>query len=241
MNKKGKNIELRIYELLGIKTFKKLVFKFLYLHKIPIAYILGLSEEERQEFLSNKNSYYGLNKGHGVKDLENFKSQLLFNALIHITSFIVGLPSFIKIIMTLSSLTFTIPNIILIGFFFFVMPANIYCIMLQRYNHIRINQVLDKMESREQIKKNEENLKPTELEHSKTNKNLYKIIKKRLKRKTTAIENATCEDLKEYRDYISYIKDTTERNCLRKNNTFQQNQSNNNLLIPNNKVLTVKK
>lgn len=39
MNKKEKNIELKIYELLGVKTFRKLVFKLFYISIIPYTII----------------------------------------------------------------------------------------------------------------------------------------------------------------------------------------------------------
>lgn len=45
MNKKRENIELKIYEWLGIKTFRKIVFKLLYIGLIPFTF--RITKEER--------------------------------------------------------------------------------------------------------------------------------------------------------------------------------------------------
>ena len=61
MNKKGKNIELKIYEWLGIKTFRKIVFKFNYIILIPFTF--RMTKEERWNLIHNTPSNYTMKMG----------------------------------------------------------------------------------------------------------------------------------------------------------------------------------
>lgn len=204
MNKKGKKIELKIYELLGIKTFRKMLFKLLYFSIIPIT--REMTKEERYNYIYNTPSNYNMKKGHGIQDLRDFKRKLLFNVGIHIFALIMCIPGFLKIIGSTASLFTTIATL-------FLIPTNIYCIMLQRYNQIRINQVIKKGEPREEVKKRklkEELIK----EDSLLREHTYKVVNKRNKEKDIAfeqlLENATYEQLKQYRDQLSYFKEINQ-------------------------------
>ena len=213
MNKKRKNIELKIYELLGVKTFRKMAFKLRDTLFWPILKIARLSKEERHEVLYEQPSNYIMKKGHGIKDFKDFKKQLLFNAGIHIWALSVCMPNFLKVIGGTASLSTTIINLSCIA-------VNIYCIMLQRYNHIRINQVIKKMEPREEAKKGK--LKEELIrEDSLLNEHSYKVVNKRDKEKDITFEEllktATYAQLKEYREYLSYFKE--------KNQMLEQQQS----------------
>lgn len=85
--------------------------------------------------------------------------------------------------------------------------------MLQRYNQIRINQVIKKGEHLEKTKKNklkEELIK----EDSLLSKHIYKVVNKREEEKNITfeelLENATYEQLRQYRDYLSSFKKTDQ-------------------------------
>ena len=125
MNKKEKNIELKIYELLGVKTFRKLVFKLRYISIIP--FTRHMTREERHNIIYNTPSNYNMKKGHGIQDLRDFKKQLLINAGIHIFGLITCIPSFLNVIGGTATLFATIVTP-------FLASINTYCIMLQRYN-----------------------------------------------------------------------------------------------------------
>ena len=82
--------------------------------------------------------------------------------------------------------------------------------MLQRYNHIRINKVIKKMLSREETKKNKikEELKK---EDSLLNNYTYILVNKQDNEKNISfqefLDTATYDELIQYRDYLSYIKE----------------------------------
>ena len=204
MNKKEKNIELKIYELLGVKTFRKLVFKLFYISIMP--YTRHMTREERYNSIYNTPSNYNMKKGHGIQDLRDFKKQLLLNAVIHIFGLIACISSFLNVIGGSATLFTTITTL-------FLVTINTYCIMLQRYNQIRINQVIKKGERLEEGKKNklrEELIK----EDSLLRENIYKVVNKREEEKNITLEelleNATYEQLRQYRDYLSSFKKTNQ-------------------------------
>lgn len=204
MNKKEKNIELKIYELLGVKTFRKLVFKLCYISMIP--FTRHMTREERYNSIYNTPSNYNMKKGHGIQDLRDFKKQLLLNAGIHIFGLITCIPSFLNVIGGTATLFTTIATL-------FLVTINTYCITLQRYNQIRINQVIKKGEHLEEAKKNklkEELIK----EDSLLSKHIYKVVNKRGEEKNITfeelLENATYEQLRQYRNYLSSSKETVQ-------------------------------
>lgn len=201
MNKKEKNIELKIYELLGVKTFRNILFKLVYISVIPFTH--EMTKEERHKFIYNTPTNYTMKKGHGIQDLRDFKKQLLLNAGIHIFALISCIPNLLNVIGSTASLFTTVTTL-------FLVPLNIYCIMIQRYNHIRINQVIKKGELHEADKKSklkEELIK----EDSLLREHTYKVINKREKEKDVTfeklLETATYEQLKQYRDYLSHFKE----------------------------------
>lgn len=80
-----------------------------------------------------------MKKGNGLKDLKDFKKCLYFNSGIHICVLIICI-----INLFIRSFIIQIPFIIL----------NLYCLMLQRYNYIRINNIIKKYEDIENKKIN---------------------------------------------------------------------------------------
>lgn len=199
MNKRKNNIELKIYELLGIKKFRKMAFKLRDILSLP--FTIAMTKEERHKLLYEDPSNYIMKKGNGVKDLQDFKKQLLLNAGIHLWALSTCVPGFLKVIGGTVSLSTTI---IILS----CVVINIYCIMLQRYNHIRINRAIKKMLPHEEAKKNKikEELKK---EDSLLDNHTYTIVGKRDKEKSISfqdfLDTATYNELKQYRDYLSYI------------------------------------
>ena len=196
-----KNFEMKTYELLGIKYFKKIVLGIVYISIIPIT--RNLTKEERIKFMQNNKTNYSLGKGYDLQKLRTFKKSLLFNASIHIYSLI----SCIKFL----SNTFSI-------FAFIILILNIYCIMLQRYNHIRINNVLKKYEPIEHKKKKDLKQELTKKD-SLLKEHTYKIIKNNIEKEITInqfIEKLTLQELRRLKIYldesISYNKDNNSEN-----------------------------
>lgn len=81
MNKRRKNIELKIYELLGVKVFKKIT---LVLYKVIGFYSTIFMSKEKQNKYYSSPSNYNIARGHGLQDLRDFKKMLLLNTSIHI-------------------------------------------------------------------------------------------------------------------------------------------------------------
>lgn len=198
--KKNKGIEMKFYELLGIKAFKKMAFVIRDIATLPLT--SKMSKEERKKSLYNTASNYNIGKAKSLEDIKKFKKQLFKNAGIHIFALLICLPGFIKIIIGTASLFTTIMVLS-------VMVMNIYCIMLQRYNCIRINQLIEKMTPRYEKQKDAIKEKLIEkdsllLEHS------YKIIDKKEKETSINFEdliaNASIEELKQYRNYLEYLQ-----------------------------------
>lgn len=209
--KKNKNIEMRIYELLGVKVFRKMVFGF----RDILAFLLTIrmSKEERYNFLYNRASNYNLGKVKSLEDVKKFKKQLFINSGIHVWALSVCLPNFLKVIGGTASLSTAIINLTCIG-------INLYCIMLQRYNGIRINQLIEKMTPRYERQKDamKEELRKDDsllLEHT------YKIVDKKERETSITFEdliaNANIEQLKQYLEYLAHfqsINQSTQENDI---------------------------
>ncbi len=198
--KKNKNIEMKFYELLGIKVFRKMAFFIRDIVTLPQTY--KMSKEKRKKTLYNTASNYNIGKEKSFENIKNFKKQLFKNAGIHILALLAFIPSFLKIIAGTASLSTTI---ITLPF----MVMNIYCIMLQRYNCIRINQLIEKMTPRYEkqkdvIKEELINKDSLLLDHS------YKIIDEKGKETSVDFEdliaNANIEELKKYRNYLARLE-----------------------------------
>ncbi len=77
-----------------------------------------------------------------LKSVRAFKKELLFNGSIHAIGTIAGVKAIISYILTDN--VFSIMMLINI----IVFLANLYCVMLQRYNWLRIKKVLNKVASK---------------------------------------------------------------------------------------------
>ncbi len=198
--KKNKNIEMRIYELLGIKIFRKMAFGFRNL--LSFSLTIRMNKEEKHNFLYNSASNYSLGKVKRLEDVKKFKKQLFINSGIHIWGLLVCLPDFLKVIGGTASLSKAIINLTCIG-------INLYCIMLQRYNGIRINRLIEKMTPRYERQKDaiKEELRK---EDSLLLKHTYKIVDKKERETSITFEdliaNANIEQLKQYREYLAHFQ-----------------------------------
>ena len=194
--KKSENKEMRLYESLGVNGFKRLAFGIRDLVVYP--FTIKMSKEERHNFLNNIASNYNIGKVNSLEAVKKYKKQIFLNAGIHVCGFSICLPNFIKVIGGTASL----PTTILTSTF---MGLNLYCVMLQRYNCIRINELIKRMTPRYERQKDtiKAELKK---EDSKLTEHTYKIIdKKGIENNITfddLISNANIEQLKQYREYL---------------------------------------
>lgn len=138
----NKTIEEKIYEAMGIKTFKKLVLNM----QQKLRKVLKVDDEK----VSGDNYFI---ESQNLEGYNKFKRQgLLYNFSVHFPAMIIG---GLLIINTITSNNINIGLLARDGFCFLL---NTYCCMLQRYNQIRINKVIDRLKKREykkQIKKDD--------------------------------------------------------------------------------------
>lgn len=200
--KKEKDIESRIYELLGVKQFRKAAF---FLRDCSYTLVtLKKSKEERKHELYKEPSNYNIGIIRNVEDIKKHKKQIYSNTLIHTVGLVLCmsfLPEvFTKTISLSSSIAFITATII-----------NLYCLMLQRYTYIRMKKAIEKAtllyekqkeHVREKIREKEETLEKFE-------KHSYKIVQKESKKSgmpkeieltlEELMENASLEELNRYK------------------------------------------
>lgn len=191
-------IEMKLYEILGIKTFRKMAFDLLYW----IALIISLGNKEKaKDIVYNIPSNYVMKKGNGLEDLRDFKKMLLLNTTIHVMILSYFVPNFFKIIEETASIPTTIFNLTAIS-------INLYCIMLQRYNNIKINRILKKGEIKEH-KQKEIILEELRQEKEITNDLTHIIVSDNKEKNITLeefLQTATVQQLKEYKKELEGIK-----------------------------------
>ena len=114
-------LELQIYELLGIKKFQKLTF---------------LLEKIIHRNDSGYNENYHLKKKYYNRNVQDFKKFLFYNGGIHIRNilFIISIILIKKIFKCIAWFDF---------FLIILAVKDIYCVMLQRYNYIRIQNCIE--------------------------------------------------------------------------------------------------
>lgn len=140
MKDKLYKFEKKTYELLGVKKFRKLAFKTREIFYYPFTF--RMKKEDRKKMCYNTPDNYVMKKGNGMQDLKDFKKYLYTNAIIHLIALLVLSDNIIKVFNGQMPFGYKLATISLVG-------INSYCIMLQRYNYIRINHVLEKAKSKE--------------------------------------------------------------------------------------------
>lgn len=111
---------------------------------IWIRFKLNLPKEEAKEYLYHTASNYNLGTRTNLKELENYKKEILYNAIVHTVPFLISIGGCFFEFGCNLPLAYTF-----LGFSI----AHFYCVMLQRYNWIRVDEVL------KQAKKIENNRK----------------------------------------------------------------------------------
>lgn len=121
--------KLKIYEMLGVKQFRALAFKLEKLVHI---------KDKKQ----NRNYHINPDSGKSlinctIDEMEDFKKKLYYNGSIHVKNLIfLTITSLIILIVPTFNKYVLILNLVLA-------IKDAYCVMLQRYNCIRINSVIE--------------------------------------------------------------------------------------------------
>lgn len=125
--KKREDIELKIYKALGVKQFRNLAFK--------LEKLIHIKDKK-------KNINYHINDCKDLVSIDKFKKYLYYNGFIHVKNLIFGSVGLALMIILNASV---IPVIALST----LLLKDAYCVMLQRYNWIRITRHEEKLKSRE--------------------------------------------------------------------------------------------
>ena len=169
---KNQEFEVKIYELLGIKLFKKAVFK---LEKII----------HRKD--GKKNINYHIKNSNDMESVDNFKKFLYYNGAIHTKNLIFDIPVIILMIVFRYNLILIVPIMLWL-------IKDIYCIMLQRYNWLKINGFEEKLQVRKN-KRIERRVEEIDKEKIKVNLEQKEIDK-----------NELVAELEKMRNYLMKIK-----------------------------------
>lgn len=114
-------MEMKFYEAIGVRQWKK--------------FVLWLMSQFIRNPKDRKGSNYYL-AGINLKSVKKFRMCLLFNASVHILGSYCGFLAIIDLIRLGNIFSFSMLYIIIITL------INLYCVMLQRYNWLRIKKVL---------------------------------------------------------------------------------------------------
>ena len=118
-------MESKIYEFLGVKYFKQLTFK---LEKL-------IHKKDKGQ---NKNYHL---KGNGLEAIENFRKYLYYNGFIHVKNSIALIIGLTVFVLTTRFNYYLIPFILLL-------IKDLYCVMLQRYNWIKLSEKEELLEAK---------------------------------------------------------------------------------------------
>lgn len=206
--KKITDIEMKVYEFLGIKKFKGLIF--LIVDKLITLSRRDLSKEERKKIVFNTVSNYNIGKDKDLNALYRYKKLLYFNIFIHIISYL-------TIASSLSEALFNNLDIIRLVILIILETINTYCLILQRYNWIRINKTIKRMITKQELE--EKKLKEELIEKdSLLEEDTYKVIDELNVEKTITfkdlIDKADINTLKEYRKYLAELQENIQNNPL---------------------------
>lgn len=194
----NKNLEMQIYEKLGIKVFRKIAFarRNFVTSLVIFPFTLGMSIKERYDCVNKiyygQKSIYNLGKIDDLNDIKKYKKYPTINSIRFLIELGLTIPVIIKIIDGRSPIITTISTASAI-------LVNFYCIMLQRYNAIRLNRVIQKVEiHNEKMKKEQEEIKDKIKDKIKEKKEPIKVAGLK-----EVVANSTIEQLKRYREYIN--------------------------------------
>ena len=166
-----------------------------------------LKKEQRRELYNNARDNYKIGKVSELKDIKTFKRNLYFNGSIHLVL------ALLNVLIFISPLS---PIMFILNFASFLI--NTYCVMLQRYNCIRINNMLSRCEPIEKKKQEELQRKLQTDEFIERNIN-HKILNfKKVTEKEITFEEflntASLSQIKEYMVYLRKLKDDSLQELL---------------------------
>lgn len=125
--KKREDLELKIYKALGVKQFRNLAFK--------LEKLIHIKDKK-------KNINYHINDCKDLVSVDKFKKYLYYNGFIHVKNLVFGSVGLaLMIILNASVIPVIALNTLLL--------KDAYCVMLQRYNWIRITRHEEKLKARE--------------------------------------------------------------------------------------------
>lgn len=206
-----KSKEMKIYEVLGIKKFKKFVYGVYFTLYLPFAIIRNKTLKFKilkKDMLDIPNNY-NIGKKINLDKIIDFKKMLIINASIHIGVQLLWVPNYIDIINGTMNISSIFENICMFA-------INTYCIMLQRYNYIRINNIIDKgmpkyIEEKEEYKEKIKDEDSKIYEHEYVfDKSLFDNVKEKKIDFEQLIENSTLEELKICHDKLNYLIENME-------------------------------
>ncbi len=176
--KKKKSLEQKIYEKLGVRSFKKLVIGAI---SLPIKIFCKILRRDYNEIDKTDGSNYFLNTRKYGKDApEKFMKMLWFNGIIHTLGLLFNIYYLIKS-----------PDLVYKIFYSILILLNSYCVMLQRYNGIRISNYNKR---RKELDKRQE-------EQENNNINSYTLVKtKELDYHIKIQSSSLKEDIKELKE-----------------------------------------
>lgn len=195
VKEKKEDFEIKLYELLGVKVFRSLVFK---LEKL-------IHKKDKR-----KNINYHI-KRINIDELESFKKYLYYNGFIHTKNSIIifGMILFNIIMSNYLIFIVLIPELI----------RNLYCVMLQRYNYIKINQSIHRLEK---VIERKEQRRRSEFEKNKSldlieKKNLLEYVEKleRLKRFIQGEDDLVLNE--DYKEVLLLVQEYLKLNIKKQN------------------------
>lgn len=92
-----------------------------------------------------KNINYHIKNSNDRESVDSFKKYLYYNGFIHTKNLITGIPIIVFAILCGQNLLFLIPLILFL-------IKDVYCVMLQRYNWLKISEFEKKLEIRDEKK-----------------------------------------------------------------------------------------
>ena len=208
--KKNKNVEMRIYELLGVNIFRK--------------YILFTWEKIAKSI--------NIDVGYRIKKLN-------IEGVINYKKYIIGLTITHSILLLDIFVQCIIYHKALSDFLFSILLQS-YCIMTQRYNYIRMKQLIKRLTPKYERQKDEIK-KELRKENSKLLDHTYKIVDKKERETNISfddlIANASIEQLKQYRENLAHFQSI---NQLMQENDFYPAEYQVNVSIPMKKHKSLK-
>lgn len=204
--KKITDIEMKFYEFLEIKKFKK--FVLFVLDKRFFLSNPNLTKEERKKLILDTASNYNIGKDRNLNSLHRYKMFLYLNTSIHLIPFIVS-------VFYLPKIIFSNLNSIIYFILIILEMINTYCLILQRYNCIRINKTIKRMITKQELE--EKKLKEELIEKdSLLEEHTYKVIDELNIEKTITfkelLDKADINTLKEYRKYLAVLQENVQNN-----------------------------